>query len=139
MTKKKSGFNLAKLDTIAACNKPIEIEIRDTDGEPTGVFFSIVGRDSDAVRARMRAIGEEEMQAEITGASQAIDKAERRTISTLVAATTGWRDGDNPTLEWGSDRLEFSPDNAARVYGGILPIRDQVSAALFDISRFMKG
>lgn len=138
--RKRGGFNLSKLDTIAACNKPVEVEIRDTAGEPTGIFVSILGRDSDVVRGRMRAFAEEETHADASGNGLSdIDRADRRVIATLVAATTGWRDGDERVLEWGDERLEFNADNAAKVYAGILPIREQVSTALFDLSRFMKG
>lgn len=137
--RKKGGFNLAKLDTIAACNKPVEVNINDVNGKPTSVFVSIVGRDSDAVRGRVRDFADQEMQAEAVGQSSAVDSGERRTVEMLVAATTGWRDGDDPALQWGDERLEFTPDNARKVFTGIIPIRDQLSVAIFNLSLFMKG
>lgn len=141
MTKAKGGFNLTQLDTITACNKPVDVQIKNpVTGEPTSVFISLLGRDSDVVRGRMRSYANEEIQADATGSEQSeIDRAERRTIATLVAATTGWRDGDSDSLEWGDDRLEFSAENARKVYAGILPIREQASTAIFNLSLFMKG
>lgn len=129
------GFDLAKLDVVAASNKPIEIEIKDIEGAPTGVFFSIVGRDSDIVRNRIRAYAEQDM----SGEPQDPDTGERRAVDSLVAATVGWRDGESATLEWGDERLEFNPENARRVYGQLIFIREQVSTAIFDRARFMKG
>lgn len=140
MGKAKKGFNLARLDTIAACNKPVEVEIKDTAGTSTGIFISILGKDSDAVRGRLRDFADEEMNGDAFGrGGSESDAGQRRMIETVVAATTGWRDGDKPSLEWGDERLEFTPDNARRVYAGILPIREQVSVAIFNLSLFMKG
>lgn len=140
MAVKKKGLNLSKLDTISACNKPVEIEIKDLKGEPSGIFISVLGKDSDVVRGRMRAFSDEEIQADAMGsAAPESERTDQRVTATLVAATTGWRSGDDPALEWGDERLEFNADNAARVYAGVLPIREQVSAALFNLSLFMKG
>lgn len=139
--KSKSGFNLAKLDTITACNKPIEIEIKDISGEGTGVFFSIVGKDSDAVRHTMRALADAEIQQDAAGESGGsdVDRSERRQVAMCAAATVGWRTGDDRTIEWGDECLDFSEGNAARVYRSLLPLREQVAASLFNLSLFMKG
>jgi hypothetical protein len=136
--KTKGGFDLASIDTIAACNKPAEVEIRHpvTD-DPTGVFISILGKDSDSVRKRVRAFADEEMQSEAMGRD--VDTGERRIISTMIAATTGWRTGDQPHVTLNGEALPFTPENAEKVYSGILPVRDQVYMALFNLSLFMKG
>ena len=63
-----------------------------------------------------------------------IDRLERKNIDVLVAATTGWR---NVSLD--GEVLEFSPDNARKVYERILPVREQVQAAINDLENFMPG
>ena len=136
---KAKGFDIAALDTISACNKPAEVEIRHpATGDPTGVFVSVLGKDSDLFRARMRAYADEELSAASSGASRQ-EEAERKTIETLAAATTGWRTGDDKALTMKGERLEFSEANARSVYAAILPIREQVSAAIYNLDLFMKG
>lgn len=137
---KVKGFDIAALDTISACNKPAEVEIfHPATGAPTGVFISILGKDSDVFRGRMRAIAEEGLAASAAGAKDRQDEAERRTIETLAAATTGWRTGDEQVLILSGERLEFSEANARRVYQSILPIREQASSAIYNLDLFMKG
>lgn len=137
MAKAKS-FDIAALDTISACNKPAEVEIfHPATGKPTGVFISVLGKDSDVFRARMRALADETIAAAAQGQRQ--DDAERRTVETLAAATTGWRTGDDAALILSGERLEFSEANARRVYQTILPIREQASAAIYNLDLFMKG
>lgn len=142
---KGKGFDLAALDTISACNKPAEIEIKHpVTGEGTGVFFSVLGKDSDIVRGNLRAAAEEDLMAYAEGRRESrAQEGERKSIEQLIAATTGWRTqngtGSQPVITMKGEQLEFSPENARRVYTAILPIRDQVSAAIFNLAHFMKG
>jgi hypothetical protein len=138
---KAKGFNLAKVDTIAGCNRPVEIEIKDLDGEPTDIFFSILGKDSDVVRARLNGLAEDELQAEAAGIESPsnVDRGERRMVTMCVSAVTGWRTGKEPALAWGDERLEFNEANARKVISGIPHIRAQVSTSIFNLSLFMKG
>lgn len=138
----KKGFDLGSIDTIAACNKPAEIEIRHpVTGAPTGVFISVLGRDSDTYRSRVRAMADEALRKQATGKASAetLETLEQKNIDALVAATVSWRDGDDPALTLNGEKLEFSPANARRVYEALLPVRDQVSEALSDIANFMQG
>lgn len=141
MTKAKASFNLSALDTISACNKPVEIEIKDISGAPTGVFFSVLGKDSDVYRGRVRALADEALRRQASGkpAVEKIDELERKNIDALVAATVGWRTGVLPTLAWGDEQLEFSPDNARKVYAALLPVREQISEAINSVENFMRA
>ena len=141
MTTKAKTFDLAALDTVAACNKPVEIEIENPNShEKLGVFFSIVGKDSDAYRARIKAMANENMQRTALMSQRGkvdipnIDKMEEKNTDALVAATVGWRNVFLDGVE-----LPFSIENARAVYSRIFPVRDQVSEAINDLSRFMKG
>lgn len=139
---KAKAFDLGSLDTIEACNKPVEIEIRHpVTLEGTGVFFSIYGKDSEAFRSRVRAMADETLRKQATGKTSAadasIDKLEAKNIDALVAATAGWRTGDEPAVTVKGERLEFSPANARRVYAELLPIREQVGEAINDLANFM--
>ena len=142
MVKAAKKFDLSSLDTIAACTKPVEIEIKHPATlVGTGVFISVIGKDAPAYRNIVRGMADESLRRQAAGktamADTSLDKLEAKNIEALVAATTGWRDGDDPALELNGERLEFSPANARKVYAEILPIRDQVSEAINDLGNFM--
>jgi hypothetical protein len=139
MATKKSGFNLASLDTVAACNKPFEVEIKSVAGDPTGFFVSVLGRDSDVYRGRIRALADESLRKSATGKAQAetLDKLEQRNIDALVAATVSWRFGDGNVVPLDDEELEFNPANVRKVYERLLPVRDQVSEAIGNLENFM--
>ena len=140
MTTKAKGFDLSSLDTIAACNKPFDVEIiHPVTQEKTGVVFSVVGRDSDVYRAKIKAMANENMTREALMARrgkadiQTIDKLEAKNIDALIAATVGWSN-----VEFDGEVLEFNPANARKVFQRILPVRDQVLEAINDLENFMQ-
>jgi hypothetical protein len=142
MTRKAEAFDLGNIDTIAACNKPAEIEIKHpVTGAGTNVFFSVLGRDSDTYRNRVRAMADEALRKQATGKGSAdtLESLEQKNIEALVAATVSWRTGDEPSVTVNGEKLEFSAANARRVYETLLPVRDQVSEALGDLANFMRG
>jgi hypothetical protein len=137
---KAKGFDLGSLDTFEACNKPAEIEIvHPVNGAPTGVFFSVLGKDSDTYRGRVRALADEALRKQAFGKVQPekIDDLEKKNIAALVAATVGWRTGDEPVVTVKGEKLEFSPANARKVYEALLPVREQVMEALNNLGNFM--
>lgn len=138
MTKSK-GFDLAELDTIAACNKPFEVEIKSVSGKPTGFFISVLGKDSDAYRSIIRNMADESLKRQGTGknADTTIDKLEQKNIDALVAATTGWRFGESKTVPLDGEELDFSQANARKVYSRLLPVREQVTEAMNNLENFM--
>jgi hypothetical protein len=141
-TKKQSAFDLSSLDTIAACNKGAEIEIRHpVTRAPTGVFISVLGKDSDVYRGIVRGMADESLRKQAIGKNalgdESLDRMEAKNIAALVAATTGWRTGDEQTVTLNGAQLEFSKDNARKVYAEILPIREQVAEAINEMGNFM--
>jgi hypothetical protein len=139
MTKAKA-FDLSTLDTIEACNKPAEIEIKHpVTGVPTGFFVSVVGKDSTTYRTIIRSLAEESLRKQAMGKAptESLDKLEAKNIDALVAATVGWRTGDEPVAVLNGDKLEFSAANARKVYSAILPVREQVAEGLNDLGNFM--
>jgi hypothetical protein len=133
---KTTAFDLASIDTIAACNKATEIEITNpATGVGTGVFISVIGRDSDVYRSRIKAMANENIQREATGRrkTDTIDALEAKNIGALVAATVSWR---NVVLD--GEALECTPENVRTVYKRILPVREQVQEAVNDIASFLQ-
>lgn len=130
------GFDLSAIDTIAACNKPFEVEIiHPVTKDALGVFISVVGKDSDVYRAKIKALTEESLTRSARGKSiKSIDKIEADNINALVAAITGWR---NVVLD--GEVLTYSNANARKLLTRILPIREQVQEAVNDLENFMPG
>ncbi len=142
MTKSATKFSLNALDTVAACNKPFEVQIKDVNGEPTPFFISVLGKDGDVYRGRVRALADEQLRRQATGkavADATLDKLEQKNIGALVAATVGWRVGEGQTVELDGEDLPFSAANAHKVYERLITVRDQVSEAINDLGNFMKA
>lgn len=139
---KPTTFDAASLNTIEACNKPAEIEIKHpTTRLGTGLFISVIGRDSDVYRGRIRGLADESLRRQAMGkaaSDDSLDKLEQKNLDVLVAATTGWRsEGDDGHITLAGERLEFTPANVRKLYTGILPIREQVAEAINDLGNFM--
>lgn len=141
MTKKSGKFDLSALDTVAACNKPFEFEIKHpVSGIGIGIFISVVGKDSDAYRSRVRAMADDQLRRSAMGKSASdvsLDKLEAKNIDALVAATVGWRTADGSPMELDGEALEFSNANVRAVYSRLHPIREQVSEAIAELGNFM--
>lgn len=136
----KAKFDLTSLDTTAACNKPFDLTIvHPVTQEKTDVVISVVGKDSDAYRSKIKAMANESLRREATlrpgkADVQNIDKLEAKNIDALVAATVGWKNVGLDGVE-----LEFNAANVRTVYTRILPIREQVLEAINDLENFMPG
>jgi hypothetical protein len=142
MPAKKSAFSLNALDTVAACNKPFEVQIKDVHGNPTPFFVKVLGKHSDAYHGRVRAMADEQLRQQATGKSapaSTLDKLERNNIDALVAATVDWRVGDSSAVELDGEDLEFSAANARKVYERLLPVREQIAEAINDLGNFMNA
>lgn len=141
MATKKNGFNLASLDTVAACNKAIEVEIKDVLGRATGFFVSVLGKDSDAYRSLIRDMADKTLKLQARGksAEASLEEIERRNIDALVAVTTGWRQGTSNIVQLGDEELEFSAANVRKVYERLLPVREQVAEAVNDLENFIRA
>lgn len=142
MATKKNAFDLASLDTVAACNKPIEVEIKNVHGQPTGFFISVLGKDSDTYRSIVRGMADETLKRQAMGkgaADASLDKIEQRNIEALVAVTTGWRVGESNTVTLDGQELEFNSANVRKVYERLLPVREQVAEAINDLENFMRA
>ena len=133
-------FDLSSLDTIAACNKPFALDIiHPVSQEKTGVLISVVGKDSDIYRERIKAMANESLARDAANSRRGkfdpsnIDKMEDKNIDALVAATVGW---ENVSLN--KKELEFNAENARLVYKTILPVREQVLEAINDLENFMR-
>jgi hypothetical protein len=136
----KKAFDLGSLDTIEACNKAAEVEIKHpVNGSSTGVFISVLGRDSDTYRGIVRNLANETLAKRAQGKAidTNMDKMDDKNIEALVAVTTGWRTGDEPVVVVKGEKLDYSAANARKLYSGLLFVRDQVQEAVDNLENFM--
>lgn len=135
--------DLAALDTVAACNVPREIElVHPVTRVGLGTFFSVVGKDSDIYRGRLRALVDENLRRQNAGlpGDTSLSKIEAKNINTLTAAITGWRGPKGPgVVTLRGEDLKFSTDNVRRVLTELLSAREQAQEAVNDLSGFMPG
>lgn len=137
---KEEGFDLGALDTKTACNKPFEFEVKHPiSGTGLGVFISVLGKDSNAYRAKVREFAEQNLRGKAGNVS--IEQLEAKNVTALVAATVGWRstsEGDGK-VKLNGEVLPFSSENARKVYSEIEPVREQAQEAVNALENFIAG
>ena len=116
-----------------------QVEIRDENGAPTGVFFELAGpthpkRKQIAFNAQRRM----QQQLQKTGKMQLDDPAEQESQAreNLAAFTLGWSGLTNDT----GAQVPFSPAKALELYedDAYAWLVDQLQAALGEKERFMQ-
>jgi hypothetical protein len=134
--------DLAALDTVSACNKPQEFElVHPVSRLGLGVFFTVVGKDSDVYRNRIRALADENLRRANAGlpGDTSLSKLEAKNIDTLVACITGWRSEADGVVRLNGDELKFTTDNVRKVLTDLPPAREQVQEAVNDLGKFLPG
>ena len=147
MGKQLMTLDLASLDTVAACDKGAEIELRHpVSNAPLGIFVSILGRDStvfknhihQSVNARIR----REAMARKRGRDVEIltvEENEQEGIQALILCTTGWRTGEEKHITFNGAKLAFNPENAKTIYTALTWLKKQVDEGVADLENFMKS
>ena len=100
--------SLDDLDIATPSDNGTEIELlHPTSGEPTGIFFSIVGKHSEKYAQQKREIDKEQLEAvkKLTDKEKFArmldaEDSKARAVRLLAACMTGWR-----TEEYGFDKL----------------------------------
>ena len=145
---KATSFDLATLDTRAACDVPAEIELKHpATNEPLGMFISLLGKDSTPYKTAVKALRNaafkkaglaqrKGQKVELTTA----DDIDANSIDLVVAATIGWRDGVNSKATFTIDGAEvaFSAQTAKAFYERFDWAKEQVDEYIEDLENFMK-
>jgi hypothetical protein len=152
------SFDLAKLDTVAACETPYDLElISPFPGQGrTGMFIQLLGFNSPACRAvkaeqdKAKLMRDFEQRRSGQPEMPTVDDDEESGLQMALAATVGWyerkRDKNGklgkqePGLPFGDKRLMFSKDEARKLYSneGLGWIGGQVIKAMYDLGNFTK-
>lgn len=144
MTKTNDAADLSALDTISACNKPFEFElVHPVNRTGLGIFWSVVGKDSDVYRARIRGLADENLRRSNAGLppmDNTLSKLEAKNVDTLAAASTGWRSEGKPgVVVWKGEELSFTPENVKRVLTELPAAREQVQEKVNDLGNWLGG
>lgn len=143
----KKAFDLGSIDTVAACNKGAEIELRHpATNEPLGIFWTVLGTDSDAFREYTKESLNDRIRKEALAKKRGrdvevrtIEDSEQDTINLLTVCSTGWRSIDKPTIAFKGEELQFNVANVKRVLTELPWIRRQIDEAIGDLENFMKS
>lgn len=142
----KKSFDLASIDTVAACNKGFEIELKHpVTQEPLGIFWTVLGSDSDVFRDYLREVTNEKIRKEAMAKKRGrdvevdtVEVSEERAIELLTVCSVNWRSTDKPTITFKDAELEFNVPNVKKVLTGLPWIRKQIDEGIGDLENFMK-
>lgn len=136
--------DLSAIDTVDACNRPIEIEIvHPVTRAGLGIFWSLVGKDGDVYRTRIHELANENIRranANLPSLDNTLSKLEAKNIATLVAVTTGWRTHDKPgVVVLKGEELAFTLENVTRVLTELPAVREQVQEQVNNVGNWLPG
>ena len=145
--KKNEVIDLASFDTVAACNKGFEVELRHPGtGQPLGIFWKVVGRHSDIFREYIKEKSNERLCKETLAKKRGKDipprtpeEIEEDTIEMLTLCTLGWRTGEASTIHFKGEDVPFNVPNCRKVLTEMLWIREQLDEPIGDLRNFMKN
>lgn len=132
-------MDLSQLNTVAGADAGADLVLRNpaTDEplateEGASISITLAGYDSKAARKMRHAMANRRMQR--TGGKMTAESLEADGIELLCALTLGWQ---NIVVD--GEPLEFSADNAAKLYKRFPWIREQVDAFVGDRANFMRS
>jgi len=145
-------FNLAGLNTAAACDKGAEIELtHPTLGTPLGVFITVLGKDSEVFKNKSRGLNNAKIRRDAAAAKRGKDPEvrtmeviEQENLELLAVCSTGWRTVKSEgvvvqALVFNDEEVTFNQENAIKVYSDYSWIFDQVNEGIGFLENFIKA
>lgn len=146
---KKPILDIGEIDTASASDAGADMELlHPISQEPTGIFFTMLGKHGevfrDTVRERVNKRVKQESLASRKGKPlepRTAEEVEREAIELLAAMTIGWHAGDKAeqVIPFLGEQLPFNTANALRVYRERLWVREQADAFIGDLENFIKA
>lgn len=152
------GFDLGSVDTVKDCNAGAEFELRHpTNNKPTGVFITVLGKDSDAFREHIKDSNDADERREFMAQKRGkqvepktSDEQEEAAINLLSVCVVSWRTETAdptdkkktvsvPTITFGDVPLECNGNNVKKVLRERLWVRRQVDQNIGDMELFTKA
>ena len=125
-------MDLKKLDSVAACERGMDLVIKDELDQPTDIIVSVVGVDSATYRREHARLQAKIEIAKKRGKPIDGDDLEALYIDLSAKCTTGWQN-----LDMGVTPVPFSVDKALEIYTAFPMIKTQVFVALYDRAGFL--
>jgi hypothetical protein len=123
--------SMKAFDTVGPANDGYEFELLNAERDESGIFFTVVGLDSDLVRKFI--LDQERRRADAERRKKKLDTQDEN-ARFLATCTLGWRGN----LEE-YDFPEFSFENAVQLYKDFPAIERQVSKEVTDEGNFIVG
>ena len=127
--------SLADFDQVSASETPFEFQLKRADGNPSGVFLSILGDDAEKVQKfTTRRVNEDRRQMVLRAKSRKQDEYTpieddiSFAIEAAVIRTVGWRGLKEP----------FSAENARKLFTSSKDARAQVMEESAKAANFMQ-
>lgn len=149
----KADFDI---DTVAACDAGAEIELlHPTTGQPTGMFITVVGKDSSVFQGLVSKAADAERRRQFAAQKRGkvaepklYADTQREGIEMLAASTTAFRTeiADASTaggklskavLILDGAELAFSEDNAIKFYTKRPAFKTQIDEAIANLENFI--
>ena len=133
-------MDLSSFDTAKSADTGAKMQLRNPADESIlldGVFITVAGRDSDRFQKAERAQTDFRLeQSRVSGRPAKLSSAgiEADRIKILVACTLGWEG-----IELDGAALEFSADNAEKLYKRLPWVKEQVDRFIADRANFLKA
>ena len=118
-------------DTSLKANTGVEYTLKHpATGEDLDISFTLLGVDSDAFQELERAKKRTRLKTQKIDIT--VEELENQTLDTLTAMTIGWK---NVVLD--GKELEFSPENARRIYSKFPWVREQIDGVIGNRALFL--
>ena len=125
-------MDLRNLDTVAACERGMEVIIRDLQNQDSNMLISVVGVDSATYRKEHQRLQAKTAIAEKRGKPIVGEELEALYIELSAKCTTGWKN-----MELNGVDVAFNFEKALEVYNAYPTIKTQVFVALYDRDAFL--
>lgn len=144
-------MDVSQLDVIKKSNEGFEFQVYNpATGALTGMYITVLGRDSDAYRKLQNQQNRVRMERMTQGGRLRLsvmpspEEIEREALELLVACTVRWRqlaDGDQykDTLTVSGEEWVCTRETVARLYKEYPVMREQADSAISERANFLKG
>lgn len=121
-------------DTVGAAEKGMDYVVLDLDECETDVVVSVIGVGSRIFKQAKQKIDNQEALYEKRGKKMDEDTSNELWVELLAKCTKGWKN-----VEEDGKQVEFSYDNAVRMYSTYPFLRNQILSAIHNLRAMLEG
>ena len=125
-------MDLSKLDSVSACERGMDVVIKDELDQETDIVITVVGVDSAIYRKEHQRLQAKTDIAKKRGKAIEGVELEALYVELSTKCTTGWKN-----LQLDGKDVDFSVEKALEIYNAYPIIKTQVFVALYDRAGFL--